>query len=107
MKAFMNDIRNIWCAPLFPMLDGSMDAYLAKYNEKYLKNIECPFGFSNRKVTFLEGGAVRYGEGNTIHVFEIYNYSIHIPAVLSRIYGKHKHTRMMQVNLYILTLPSH
>ncbi len=74
MTAFMNDTRNIWCAPLFPLLNGNMDIYLQKYNETYHENIECPFGFSEQKVTFLENGVVRYGEGNTIHVFEIYDY---------------------------------
>ncbi len=71
---FMADIRNIWCAPLFPILDGSMEEYLQKYNETNEKNIKLPFGFADRRVLFQENGKVLYGEGNVIHVFEIYDY---------------------------------
>lgn len=71
---FMEDVRNIWCAPLFPLLDGSMESYLQKYNEICHKNINLPFGFSEQKITFQENGAVTYGQGNIIHVFEIYDH---------------------------------
>lgn len=30
---FMKDVRNVWCAPLFPLSDGSMESYLQKYNQ--------------------------------------------------------------------------
>lgn len=70
---FMKDIRNIWCAPLFPLLNGSMESYLQKYNETYHENMELPFGFSEQRVTFQENGAVVYGQGQVIHVFEVYN----------------------------------
>lgn len=70
---FMKDIRNIWCAPLFPLLNGSMESYLKKYNETYHENMELPFGFSEQRVTFQENGAVVYGQGQVIHVFEVYN----------------------------------
>ena len=71
---FMEETRNIWCAPLFPLLNDSMDFYLQKYNEIYQENIKLPFGFSQQKVMFLEDGKVSYGEGKTIHLFEIYDY---------------------------------
>lgn len=87
---FMEDERNLWCAPLFPLLDDSMENYLDSYNQEYNLNVDLPCGFSEKRIMFSEGGKVAYGKGNMIHVFEIYDnerYVDFMKYILKRIFG--------------------
>lgn len=87
---FMDGTRNLWCAPLFPLIDGSMEEYLEAYNQERNENIDLPCGFSEKRVMFSEGGRVEYGVGNRIQVFEIYDYDAYadlMKYILRRIYS--------------------
>lgn len=75
---FMNETRNLWCAPLFPFIDGSMEDYLYAYNHEFDINMDMPCGFCEKQVIFYEGGLVEYGKGNVINVFEIYDYDQYV-----------------------------
>lgn len=87
---FMEGIRNLWCAPLFPLIDGSMADYLEAYNQECGVSIDMPCGFSEKSVLFLKDGGVRYGEGNRMHVFEVYDYEEYVDFmkyILRQVYG--------------------
>lgn len=76
--AFMKEMRNMWCAPLFLLIDGSMEQYWDRYCEKKGQKNRFPFGFVEKKVCFSDGGKVEWGSGNMVHVFEIYDYDEYV-----------------------------
>lgn len=71
---FMEEERNLWCSPILPLVAGRMEQYWKKYCEKQGHENEFPFGFTEKKVSFYGGGKVEWGSGNTVQVFEIYDY---------------------------------
>lgn len=75
---FMSETRNMWCASIFPLINGNIEQYLNAYNHERGTNIELPFGFTEKKVLFSEGGKVQFGTGNTINMFEIYDYDEYV-----------------------------
>ncbi len=70
-EMFMADIRNIWCAPIFTILDGSIGQYLKKLSAQKGEQVPMPFEFIEKQVEFGSGGRVTYQKGNLIHCFHI------------------------------------
>lgn len=68
---FMSDIRNIWCAPVFTILDGSVYQYLEAFRLIKGEQVEMPFKFVEKQVEFERGGKVTYQKGNVIHCFSV------------------------------------
>ncbi|SYX86449.1 hypothetical protein [Paenibacillus alvei] len=69
-EIFLNDTRNMWCAPILTMINGSYNDY---YKEYVNRNgfIDNPIGFEKRKLEFSKDGVVTEGKGNEIMVLKI------------------------------------
>lgn len=76
--AFMPETRNLWCSSILPLVDGSMEHYWKKYCGSHDCGEAFPFGFTEKKVSFREGGKVEWGRGNVVHVFEVYDFDAYV-----------------------------
>lgn len=77
-EEFSNEIRNIWCAPIFSYIDGSINDYIYEYGiDKGDKSTEIPFEFREINAHFDKDGNVDINNGNNIHVFHIKDREIY------------------------------
>ncbi|OAB33860.1 hypothetical protein [Paenibacillus glacialis] len=68
---FLEDMRNLWVAPLLSILDGGWDSYIDKYNLENNTALSSPITFEPVTAKFLKEGKVDYTQGNKIMKLKI------------------------------------